>query len=138
MIKCDELSNPQSCLNKAAPDEPVFVLRANDPSAPAIVREWAAIYRAQKVKELGGYLNREQFDKNKEALETAVRMEQWRDSRRFIPLSPPVKWVSVCERYWTTREIIDRDGIVIVIPTLPSRNMERCIRCGWLPYEHAR
>ncbi len=33
-----------SCYEKAAPDEPIFVLRAQDFLAPEIVREWA--YRA--------------------------------------------------------------------------------------------
>jgi len=40
MLKRDELANPESCINKAADDEPVFVLRANDENAPAIVLEW--------------------------------------------------------------------------------------------------
>lgn len=33
-----------SCYNNAAPDEPLFTLRAQDSLAPEIVREWA--YRA--------------------------------------------------------------------------------------------
>jgi hypothetical protein len=34
MIKNLELTNPDSCLNKAADDEMVFVLRAKDPCRP--------------------------------------------------------------------------------------------------------
>lgn len=40
MIKRDELSNPRSCLNKAADDEPVFVFRAQDQTAPMVVEYW--------------------------------------------------------------------------------------------------
>ncbi|MDZ7735921.1 MAG: hypothetical protein U5P41_07330 [Gammaproteobacteria bacterium] len=35
--KSEAINNPGSCLNKAAADEPVFVLRAKDPLAAAIV-----------------------------------------------------------------------------------------------------
>jgi len=41
MIKRDELADPTSCINKAADDEPVFVLRASDALAPIVVRLWA-------------------------------------------------------------------------------------------------
>jgi len=44
VIKRNELANPNSCLNKAADDEPLFVFRANDPLAPQLVREWADQY----------------------------------------------------------------------------------------------
>ncbi len=40
MTKAEELK-AQGCLNKAADDEPIFVLRAQDRFAPGIVREWA-------------------------------------------------------------------------------------------------
>ncbi len=43
MLKADELTNPLSCINKAAPDEPVFVLRGKDPCAAYAVRMWANI-----------------------------------------------------------------------------------------------
>jgi hypothetical protein len=36
-----------SCLDKVHPDEPIFVLRANDPVAPTAVRLWAAQYWQQ-------------------------------------------------------------------------------------------
>lgn len=41
MTKADLLADPNSCLNKAAADEPLFVLRAQDLIAPAVVRYWA-------------------------------------------------------------------------------------------------
>lgn len=37
MIKKDELSQPNSCMSKAHPEEMVFVLRAKDPSQPRIL-----------------------------------------------------------------------------------------------------
>lgn len=45
MIKATELSSPSSCLNKAAPDEPLFVLRAKDPVASMAIRHWATMAR---------------------------------------------------------------------------------------------
>lgn len=41
MIKRDELTNKQSCLNRAADDEMLFVLLARDVAAPATIRFWA-------------------------------------------------------------------------------------------------
>lgn len=41
MRKRDELSDPGSCLNKAADDEPIFVIRAKDPLGAATVLQWA-------------------------------------------------------------------------------------------------
>lgn len=43
MIKSRELSNPHSCLSKARPDEPIFVLRAHDPLFAQTIRHWAAM-----------------------------------------------------------------------------------------------
>lgn len=40
MLKRDELSNPASCLNRAADNELVFVLLARDPAAAATVASW--------------------------------------------------------------------------------------------------
>lgn len=52
--KRENILNPASCWNRAAPDEPVFVLRANDPLAPQIVREWAKRYAEMKQANRGG------------------------------------------------------------------------------------
>ena len=38
--KLEELENTQSCFSKAALDEPIFVLRAQDMFAPAAVEAW--------------------------------------------------------------------------------------------------
>ena len=40
MIKLQELSDPNSCLNRAKDDELLFVLLARDPAAPWAIRAW--------------------------------------------------------------------------------------------------
>ena len=42
MIKKEELSNPNSCLNRARDDELVFVLLGRDPTTPAVIKYWMA------------------------------------------------------------------------------------------------
>lgn len=67
MLKRDELAIPTSCLNKAADDEPVFVLRAKDVCAAIIVECWAhcasGIHEPERVAE---------------ALALAQAMRDWR------------------------------------------------------------
>lgn len=41
MIKRDEIANPNSCLNKAADDEMLFVLREKDEAMAATIEFWA-------------------------------------------------------------------------------------------------
>lgn len=55
-----------SCLDKVKPTEPIFVLRAQDSSAPDLVRLWAHRNRAN--------LNDSKFN---EAMDCAEAMEQW-------------------------------------------------------------
>lgn len=76
MRKRDELANPNSCLNRAADDEPVFVLRANDRVAPSTIRAWANGYAFEKGG-LGKMKPRE-IEKYNEALQAANDMENWR------------------------------------------------------------
>ncbi len=79
MIKRLELSTPTSCLNKAAVDEPVFVLRAKDPIAAMTIRHWATM--AIGVHEMA---------KIKEAGELALQMEQWHAKfAGTFPISEP-------------------------------------------------
>jgi hypothetical protein len=40
MTKLEEINDPRSCLNRAADDELVFVLRASDPAATVAVAAW--------------------------------------------------------------------------------------------------
>ena len=42
MLKRDELSNPNSCLNRAADGEECFVLLGRDAAAPVAIRAWVA------------------------------------------------------------------------------------------------
>lgn len=60
------------CYDKAAPDEPIFTLRANDPDAPDVVRFWA-MKRSERAP----------LDRAKvaEARQCAVEMENWRKQR---------------------------------------------------------
>lgn len=76
MLKRLEQLIESSCLSKAGPDEPIFVLRAHDKFAPMIVRVWAGIYAASK----GGYalMTQRQIDKYKEAIALAHLMDEWK------------------------------------------------------------
>lgn len=42
MRKREELTNPDSCLNRAGLNEMLFVLIGRDRAAPAAIRAWAA------------------------------------------------------------------------------------------------
>lgn len=65
--KAQNLADPNSCWNKAADDEPVFVLRAKDSAAPAVVRHWVDITRDLHENTKRGL-----------ALGVANAMEAWR------------------------------------------------------------
>ena len=41
--KAEEMKNTTGCLTKAADDEPIFVLRAQDKLAPVMLRMWAEL-----------------------------------------------------------------------------------------------
>lgn len=69
MNKHLELSTPTSCLNKARPDEPIFVLRAKDPKAAQTVRLWAAAANFDHEPE-----------KIDEALRLADEMDKWHEA----------------------------------------------------------
>jgi hypothetical protein len=77
VLKKDELSNPNSCLNRAASDEPIFVLRANDPVAPSIVRDWASRYLEAKMNVQQGVTTDNQLKKYHEAFDSAKQMVEW-------------------------------------------------------------
>lgn len=77
-LKRDELANPDSCLNKAADDEPIFVLRANDPVAASIVRQWANEYISRKQElSTDGIVTHAQLAKAQEARGLANMMDAW-------------------------------------------------------------
>jgi hypothetical protein len=68
--KASNLRDPASCLNKAAPDEPLFVLRAKDPTAAQTVRLWAEMNEGTQPPE-----------KIRSAIEIAAYMDKWRKDR---------------------------------------------------------
>lgn len=43
MLKANELTDSHSCINRAAPDEMVFVLLARDVCAPIVIRKWVEL-----------------------------------------------------------------------------------------------
>lgn len=43
MRKAEELSNPNSCMNRAHESEMTFVLLGRDIAAPATIREWCRL-----------------------------------------------------------------------------------------------
>jgi hypothetical protein len=68
VLKLNELLNGSSCLNRASPDEPIFVLRAKDICAAQTIRLWAAMAHGKHEPE-----------KLIEAREIADEMEKWRE-----------------------------------------------------------
>lgn len=74
MLKSEEISNPNSCLSKAADNEPVFVLRGQDIFAPGLVRAWAELFKAANMTDRANARAREKY---LEALFLADAMEQW-------------------------------------------------------------
>lgn len=67
MLKKLELAKTFSCLSKAKPDEPIFVIRAKDELASQTLRLWAAM--AEGIHEP---------EKISEALQCAEDMDKWR------------------------------------------------------------
>lgn len=76
--KRELLDDPNGCLNKAADDEPVFLLRAQDRLAPATVRDWCE--RARRAGDTPD-------EKVNEAGAVAIAMERWQEQtgRRKFP-----------------------------------------------------
>lgn len=73
MFKLQELSNPDSCLNKARDGEMLFVLRAHDTCAPAAIRYWIR-------ERLASGKNQEDDPQIIEATETANEMEHQQEA----------------------------------------------------------
>ena len=79
MTKKELREDPSSCWNKAADDEPLFILRAQDMIAPTLVRDWA-----NKLTQLmvhvpvpPGGTRKDVSAKTKGAFDTANAMEAW-------------------------------------------------------------
>lgn len=82
MIKEQELTNPESCLNKAAKDEPIFVLRAQDVFAADTILAWADRYRRVHAP-AGAWRSEKHRLKHNEAIDIVDQFERWRE--RKIP-----------------------------------------------------
>jgi hypothetical protein len=76
MLKKDELTNPNSCLNRASDDEPLFVLRAQDVFAAAAIKEWAQLYR-QAHAPGNKWDSEEHHAKYEEAMTCADKFDTW-------------------------------------------------------------
>ncbi|HKK06653.1 MAG TPA: hypothetical protein VKA50_12480 [Gammaproteobacteria bacterium] len=70
MLKKDELTHETSCLNKAAMDEPLFVVRAKDPLGSHLVAMWADAAEGAHRKE-----------KIESARDLAKQMREWRTAK---------------------------------------------------------
>lgn len=94
MLKAKELSDPNSCLNKAKPEERLFVLLARDPAAPEAIRHWV-----RRRIWLGK--NKEDDPQIVEALECARLMEQEQDhTRETAAGSHDPETCLHCQRGW--------------------------------------
>ena len=71
MLQNLELSDPNSCINKADPQEPVFVLRGQDLTSPAFVLAWAELARVLGCNP----------EKVNEAILTAKKMKVWAEAK---------------------------------------------------------
>jgi hypothetical protein len=69
MRKRDELADPESTLNRAADEEPLFVIRAKDKLSASMVRQWA---------EAAAMTGAHEPEKIQEARQLAEIMETWR------------------------------------------------------------
>lgn len=76
MLKRDEVSDPNSCLNKARDGERIFVLLERDESAPFAIRAWI-VDRIRRGK------NKPDDPQILEADECQRKMEADRETNRF-------------------------------------------------------
>jgi len=67
------------CYEDAAPDEPIFVLRAKDAMAPHVVRSWAGARQSQIE---AGMRPTSDMEKVVEARQCAAQMELWLANQR--------------------------------------------------------
>lgn len=83
MEKRHELASVHSCISRAEPEEPIFVLRAKDPVAAQAVRLWANM--AVGIHEP---------EKAQEAYALADSMDRWREERAPVEVMPEPPQVS--------------------------------------------
>ena len=78
MIKAKELTDHNSCMMRAKPDEEVFVLLARDAAAPATIRFWAR----ERVR-IGK--NVDYAPQIRDAYDCARVMDRQRDEVKYLP-----------------------------------------------------
>ena len=113
------------CYQNAAPDEPVFTLRAKDPAAAAAIRFWMKV-RYEMKKRAGEFDEREQA-KQEEAERCAVAMEEWRNGGETMPKgefsTPGPFWLDDKPGFGGAHHVLRGDGHLNVrhVVTLPGR-----------------
>jgi len=85
MIKHDEISNTNSCLNKASDGERLFVMLARDPAAPVAIRAWIT-ERIRLGKNASG------DEQLREAFECAALMEMERSEIDSARRQEKMRW----------------------------------------------
>jgi hypothetical protein len=85
MIKRDEIEDSQSCFNKAADGERLFVMLARDPAAPVAIRAWIA-ERIRLGKNAPG------DEQIREAFECATFMELERSEIESARRQEKIRW----------------------------------------------
>lgn len=91
--KAQILAGEEACVNNAHTNEPLFVLRATDPRAADLVRDWARQYFASSIADrqppkrasdeelmLFGYEQGRRTNKHAEALRIANTMDKYRNA----------------------------------------------------------
>lgn len=68
--KLREIQDPNSCLNRSANDEPVFVLVGRDKTAPDAIEAWCDLAKAAGAPE----------EKIKQGLRDARLMREWQEA----------------------------------------------------------
>ena len=87
MIKRDELTDTESCLNKARDNERLFVMLARDPAAPVAIRAWIA----ERIR-LGK--NTASDEQIREAFECASLMEMERSEIDAARRQETIRWTA--------------------------------------------
>lgn len=98
-----KLEEGEGCLGRALPDEPIFILRAHDGSAPELVRKWAQI-RAEQIIE--GRKPWEDIADCREAYALAADMEAWRQSEIAAVEAMKPRLVAARPEFGTIRDLV--------------------------------
>jgi len=78
ITKAQVIADPHSCLNKAADDEPIFVLRAQDLLAPELIANWARDYMLLRRREEVTNTHMAKYDA---AMEVVRAMSEWKQAK---------------------------------------------------------